>query len=1078
MTRPVQIQTPILLGAVILWCFSCPLGAQAVAPSAEAAARLFVTHAGQFRELSGEDFLAGCDFRLTGAVTLVDTNRDLLVLQDDTGAVALRMPLSGPPPQVGQRVTIDGAQGIPLFSRFPEFPFHPSGADVRDAFETPPRGGTYRLARLRGWLRPPVTGSYRFWIASDNSSELWLGTDAGPETVRRVASVPRFNWVEPREWSRFPSQRSELIPLQAGELYYIEALHEQTTELHHLAVAWEIPSADPSSIEVIDGRHLIPWQGGEGPAPGSPGGILREYWTDYTAGDLTGMGGPRPFASVLSVPTASVRPLGGVALPAPEPISLSRPLPPERNFRWARAEGVLRFHAATEDGGFLELADGASVVQVHVTHEDPVLSGARTNAAVRVEGVCEGIPDGTGTLMPGLLWVSAPGSITLLEGAPADARPGIPPSPPAIPARGRDMQGFYGTRGVVTYHGRVFEKDYIVVQEGAAVVLVNATGRPLATRLQVGQGVDLGGDLNAVGPLPVITPVFVATLGRRAMPRPLFQPRFATDADACEGRWCEIEGVVLAVASNGTLSVASPGGRVEVWLGQTNGDALSCWVDAAVRVRGVLSTTWLDAPTLFVPSRRFFGVEKPPPEDPFALPRHAIADLPGGDREPWRTHRVRVIGRVTYGDADSFFLQDATGGIRVRTPGPSHVAVGQTAEVAAFPVSDRFAPYLAMPVMRPAPAAVDIRATDLDLRDALPSRLRGALVHVDATLLARKTNAVGQVLELQQQQRAFTATLGAHGGELPHILPGSRLRLTGVCDDDLAVSAPAEDARAPEPPRASLNILLRTPGDVAVLHGPPWWTWERTAALVGALLVFSGAALLWAHLLRQRLVRQRTAQRAFSRQVLERLEEERHRIAANLHDSLGQTLLVIKNHAEFALQRPADADGLRERLAAISTVTSGAIEETRRITHGLRPSQLDRLGLTQAIRALVTRASEDHAIDFACRVEEIDGLLHGDQEIHVYRIVQEAVANVVKHAVASEAAVVIRRRDATITLSIRDNGRGFDVAKAADRPHDLGYGLSGFAERVRILGGSLAIDSRPGAGTSITVELPIGTAAT
>ena len=95
-----------------------------------------------------------------------------------------------------------------------------------------------------------------------------------------------------------------------------------------------------------------------------------------------------------------------------------------------------------------------------------------------------------------------------------------------------------------------------------------------------------------------------------------------------------------------------------------------------------------------------------------------------------------------------------------------------------------------------------------------------------------------------------------------------------------------------------------------------------------------------------------------------------------------------------------------------------------------------------------------------------------DSEIHVYRIVQEAINNVVKHSAATEATVVVKQRAGVVSLSIRDNGRGFDPAKRSPQPHDLGYGLSGIAERVRILNGNLMVDSRPGEGTNLTVEVP------
>ena len=192
-----------------------------------------------------------------------------------------------------------------------------------------------------------------------------------------------------------------------------------------------------------------------------------------------------------------------------------------------------------------------------------------------------------------------------------------------------------------------------------------------------------------------------------------------------------------------------------------------------------------------------------------------------------------------------------------------------------------------------------------------------------------------------------------------------------------------------------------------------------------------------------------------------------------MHDSLGQILLVIKNHALLAIQRPPDEQGLRQRLVEISGASSQAIEEVRQITHGLRPYQLDRLGLTQAIRASISRASANSPISFAIRVEDIDGLFDKEAEIHVYRIVQEAVTNVVKHSAATEAAVVIKKRTAAISLAIRDNGCGFDPAKPPSQQRDLGYGLVGITERVRILGGTLTIDSRPGEGTSISVEVPL-----
>src|SRR5262249_3349005 len=140
----------------------------------------FLINVAQFKGLSRNDFLGGCAFRLDGVVTLVDTNRNLLVLQHATAAVALNFDLRDSRGQVRQLVTGDGTHCCAYVVGFPAYPFRPSGWDVRKTFESPSDWGDYHLTRMRGFLHPPASGDYTFWIASDNSSELWLSTDPEP----------------------------------------------------------------------------------------------------------------------------------------------------------------------------------------------------------------------------------------------------------------------------------------------------------------------------------------------------------------------------------------------------------------------------------------------------------------------------------------------------------------------------------------------------------------------------------------------------------------------------------------------------------------------------------------------------------------------------------------------------------------------------------------------------------------------------------------------------------------------------------------------------------------------------------
>jgi signal transduction histidine kinase len=487
----------------------------------------------------------------------------------------------------------------------------------------------------------------------------------------------------------------------------------------------------------------------------------------------------------------------------------------------------------------------------------------------------------------------------------------------------------------------------------------------------------------------------------------------------------------------------------------------------------VLSISMLPAPVLLVPSRSFVEVDEPAALDPFSAPRRQTADLKNETADSSLLHRVKVTGEVTLKDAEWFFVQDTTGGIRVQSRADTAVKVGQAVEVVGFPTARGATRIITEAIVRPTAEFPGAQALKLDLTEGIPVRQNGSLIRVEATLLKARTIGNSQILELQHEGRVFTSTLLSEHGRLENIAVGSQVAITGVCDTE-STTLPLGTTEKEKAALASLNIWLRSPGELVVLSGPPWWTWKRAALLINTLLTVLTAALLWVYFLRRRLHRQKALQLAFSQQVLKRLEDERRRIAANLHDGLGQVLLAIRNQTLVAMQRSHQENGVRERLEEISDATSQALDEVRQITHGLRPYQLNRLGLTKAIRAILNQVSSDSQIVFASRVDDVDNVFDQDSEIHVYRIVQEAINNVIKHAAASEAAVVIKNRNDIVSLSIRDNGRGFDMnSVSTSEPNGLGYGLSGIAERVRILGGTLTVDSRPAKGTNLSIEIPV-----
>lgn len=129
----------------------------------------------------------------------------------------------------------------------------PSGTELIGALDAPRLFGTDYGTRIRGYLHPPVTGSYRFWIAADDSAELWLSTDTTYGNRKRIATTPQ--WTHTQQWDRYGSQQSVSIQLTAGQRYYIEVLHKQADQKDNLTVAWQIPGQERT---VIEGVYLSP----------------------------------------------------------------------------------------------------------------------------------------------------------------------------------------------------------------------------------------------------------------------------------------------------------------------------------------------------------------------------------------------------------------------------------------------------------------------------------------------------------------------------------------------------------------------------------------------------------------------------------------------------------------------------------------------------------------------------------------------------------------------------------------------------------------------------------------------------
>jgi two-component system sensor histidine kinase UhpB len=222
------------------------------------------------------------------------------------------------------------------------------------------------------------------------------------------------------------------------------------------------------------------------------------------------------------------------------------------------------------------------------------------------------------------------------------------------------------------------------------------------------------------------------------------------------------------------------------------------------------------------------------------------------------------------------------------------------------------------------------------------------------------------------------------------------------------------------------------------------------------------------------------------RRLAQAQEDERRHIARELHDQVGQTvtglafgLKGLEQGLESELRDDAKALPLLERVHWLRNLTAEVGRDLHRVAANLRPAALDDLGLEKALRTYAVDWSERYGISFDIQAIGSNSRLPAETETVIYRVVQEALTNVLKHASASFVSILLEFKGEYLRIIIKDNGHGFDAAAmlaensalSADAvPH---LGISGIRERLSLIGGSVMIESSPGAGTSLYVQVPV-----
>jgi signal transduction histidine kinase len=242
------------------------------------------------------------------------------------------------------------------------------------------------------------------------------------------------------------------------------------------------------------------------------------------------------------------------------------------------------------------------------------------------------------------------------------------------------------------------------------------------------------------------------------------------------------------------------------------------------------------------------------------------------------------------------------------------------------------------------------------------------------------------------------------------------------------------------------------------------------------LIIESGHAVAFHNIARDVTAERRMQDnlRYYLQQITKAQEEERKRIARELHDETAQDLYALNRELDNFLRVNTGLSAeFSDFLKGVAGQIKGVLQGVRRFDRDLRPPILDDLGLLSTLRWLVDEIKGQSGIEADITVSGSEKRLSAEAELIVFRIVQEALRNVVKHAEASKVKVRVDFGQGKMKLSISDNGKGFDPGESlAELPRAGKLGLAGMEERVRLLGGTLKIQSKLGKGTTVEIEIP------
>jgi signal transduction histidine kinase len=498
---------------------------------------------------------------------------------------------------------------------------------------------------------------------------------------------------------------------------------------------------------------------------------------------------------------------------------------------------------------------------------------------------------------------------------------------------------------------------------------------------------------------------------------------------------------------------------------------LAAYEHKLVRLRGCLKALW-DGAThqLKFGAIRLddviIGVDQDAQGDPFGVPVKAASQLKLFDYHAGVFRRVRVAGQVVGQQDNEFFLMDGPTGLRFISSETNGLSIGDRVEVVGYPDMGRPSPLLHDTVLRKTGSGPLPTPRRLSPGGLLQVENDSTFVQIDGLLANVQVGRRQTVLEMRCDLQPFVARLPSLDGDRIGCEPGSHLRLTGVYAGQ-GLGSPEGDLLA------SFELLLNSPMDVQVLARPPWWTFRRLLLALGLLAGVLVLAGVWIALLRRQVERRSVQLERANRQreMAERarvLDEERLRIARDLHDDLGSSLTEITMLGSMGLNEPKD--GLGDYLSQIVKKARASVNALDVIVWAVNPRENTLQSLADYLAGFADEFLNSSGI--ACRLSMPVSLpavtLDGRTRHDLFLAAKEALNNAVRHGRPSEVELGLALDEKELSMTVKDNGVGFDPACQSP-----GHGLGNMRGRLEKLGGHCRIESAVGRGSKVTFQLPL-----